>query len=319
MCKFPPLLFGSQSAEGPRKRRKPLAGAAGPPHLHCGMAATARCPPRPPGAPDPDKRGKRKNPRALADCACGCCPAVKGRQGLSALGAPTFNPARRTCTRDWQEPCCAPSAGPGPHFEARGLPTPSGAKCALRAWRTKPSGPPSPRVLGAPRCPRPGLLEVCGGHASPACPGRRGAGTRAARRIEPTPAREAPRLWLCETRPQWCASGNRRWCEPGSTSWHRERGPALLCLPLRLRRRAPPGPRRFPALRGRRASACTSVEDRPDAGPDRRPQLLDRVPAQRSSKRKETGTSLRCRCYSHRLTNRKKPCLHRAECLLIEL
>lgn len=94
------------------------------------------------------------------------------------------------------------------------------------------------------------LLELPvggGGRDSPACPGRRGAGTRAARRTVPTPARAAPQLWLCGTRPQWCASGTRRWCEPGSTSRRREKGPALLCLPLRSGRRAPPGPRRFPA------------------------------------------------------------------------
>lgn len=210
------------------------------------MAATARCPPRPPGAPDPIERGKRRNPRALGVCACGCCPAVKRRRDFSAPSAPASDPARRTCTWDWRGPRGASSAGPGPHFEARGLPTPSEARCALRAWRTKPSGPPSPHVLEASRCPRTGLLEGCGGRASPACPGRRGAGIRAARRTAPKPARAAPQLWLCETRPQWCASGSRRWCEPGSTSWRRERGPAPLCLPLRLGRRAPPGPRCFP-------------------------------------------------------------------------
>lgn len=123
-----------------------------------------------------------------------------------------------------------------------------GALCARGA--PSPPGLPSPRVLEEPRCPRPGLLEGCGGRASPACPGRRGAGTRAARRTAPTPARAAPQLWLCETRPRWCASGSRRWCEPESTSWRRGRGPAPLCLPLRLGRRAPPGSRRFPGGAG---------------------------------------------------------------------
>lgn len=111
----------------------------------------------------------------------------------------------------------------------------------------RPAQPTQPR--GAPlsllRLP-----EGCGGRASPVCPGRRGAGTRAARRTAPTPVRAAPQLWLSETRPQWFASGSRRWCEPGSTSRRREKGPASLCLPLRSGGRAPPGPRRFPGCSG---------------------------------------------------------------------
>lgn len=146
------------------------------------------------------------------------------------------------------------------------MPTPSGARCALRAWRTKPFDPPSPRILEAPRCPRLGLLEGCGGRASPACPGKRGAGIRAARRTVPKPARAAPQLWLCETRPRWCASGSRRWCGPGSTSWRRKRGLAPLCLPLRLGRRAPPCLRRFPvapALRGRARARARNTDQTP--------------------------------------------------------
>lgn len=150
-------------------------------------------------------------------------------------------------------------------LEVRGLHTRRGTRCAPRARRTKPSGLPSPRVLEALRCPRPELPEGCGGRVSPVCPGRRGAGTRAARRTAPTPARAAPQLWLCETRPQWCASGSRRWCEPGSTSWRRERGPAPLCLPLSSGRRAPPGPRRFPGGSGspRPAGECAHKQGRP--------------------------------------------------------
>lgn len=120
-----PLLLESRSAEEPRKRCEPLAGSAllgagtaGPPHPHCGMAASACCPPRPPGAPDPAERGKPGNPGALTGCACGCCLSTKGRRGLRAQGAPASDPAGRTCTRGWRGPRCAPSASPGPALSA---------------------------------------------------------------------------------------------------------------------------------------------------------------------------------------------------------
>lgn len=220
-----------------------------------------------------------------------------------------------------RDPAAPPRRALGLHSEPPGLPTRRGARCSLRARRTKPSGPPSLRVPAAPCSPFPGLPEGCGGHASPACPGRRGAGTRAARRTAPTPARAAPQLWLCETRPQWCASGSRRWCEPESTSWRRERGLARLCLPLRSGRRAPPGPllQRLRLSAGGRRARTQMRETDQMPGPHRRRRLLTRAPA-RSWEGKETGTRRRGRRHrSPRLTNRKKPCLRCTECLLIEL
>lgn len=93
---FPPSYSGAGARKEPLAgSARPGAGAAGPPHLHCGMAATARCSPRPPGAPDPAERGKRRNPRALG----GCRPHWKGQRGLRALGALASDPAGRTCTR----------------------------------------------------------------------------------------------------------------------------------------------------------------------------------------------------------------------------
>lgn len=177
-------------------------------------------------------------------------PAAAARLGKSRRsrrsGRPRLRPHQAHLQLRWPGPRCAPQAGPGPHSEPRGLPIRSGARCALCARYTKPSGPPSPSIP----LPLLGLPKKCVGRALPACPGRRGAGTRAVRRTAPTPVRAVPQLWLSETRPQWCASASRRWCEPGSTSRRREKGPAPLCLPLRSGRRAPPGPRRFPGGSG---------------------------------------------------------------------
>ena len=81
-----PSHLGVGSASEVRKRYEPLAGSARPgagascpPHPHFGMAARARCPPRPPGATDPTKRGKGGTPGTLAGCGCGCCQAWQGR------------------------------------------------------------------------------------------------------------------------------------------------------------------------------------------------------------------------------------------------
>lgn len=164
----------------------------------------------------------------------------------------------------------------------------------------------------APPAARPDPLPRPRG-SSPACPGRTGAGTRAARRTAPTPARAAPRWWLCGKRPRWCASGSRRWCGPGSTSRRGEQGsrPPLSNPALGPPRPARPGsrcfPRKAPVLRARRLGERAGGRGR--TRPTARPLTRQRG--------KEAGSARTAR--SLRLTERNRPYLCRAECLLTEL
>lgn len=162
---------------------------------------------------------------------------------------------------------------------------PLGAQPQARAPHPAPRPDPLPRPRGS----------------SPACPGRIGAGTRAARRTAPTPARAAPRWWLCGKRPRWCASGSRRWCGPGSTSRRGEQGsrpplsnPALG--PPRPARpgsapAASPGRLRFSA-RGASANARADEDgrgqprDRPPGRGGRKPD----PPAPRAASASQRGT-----------------------------
>lgn len=170
-----------------------------------------------------------------------------------------------------------------------------------------PAFPPAGRTAAgpgpascAPPAARPDPLPRPRG-SSPACPGRIGAGTRAARRTAPTPARAAPRWWLCGKRPRWCASGSRRWCGPGSTSRRGEQGsrpplsnPALG--PPRPARpgsapAASPGRLRFSA-RGASANARADEDgrgqprDRPPGRGGRKPD----PPAPRAASASQRGT-----------------------------
>lgn len=162
----------------------------------------------------------------------------------------TFRPARRA----WGEG--GGSRRPelqAPHPAPRQRPIPSTAG-------RSPGHPASSRGAG---CSRPGSPRG----ASPACPGRTGAGTRALHRRAPRPARAAPRWWLCEKRPRWCASGSRRWCGPGSTSRrHGDRGPSPFVWPCARAAaprpaRSPPPPREDPVLCGGDSANAGAGED----------------------------------------------------------
>lgn len=235
------------------------------------MAARALCPPRPLGAPGPAERGKRGT---SASSAYGRCPAKNKRRGICAPDTLTSDPARRTSSSGWQGPTPSHPAGRGPaRCASRGLPTRSGARRQQSAAH-RALGPVRPEE---PSCSGPRLREGRGGRASPACPGKRGAGILAARRTAPTPARAAPQSWLCETRPQWCTFWSHQWCEPGSTSWRLERSRSPLSPPaLGAPRPARPAPlplRLGPSAASGRARAL----DLPDAGPDRRRRLSARA------------------------------------------
>lgn len=175
-------------------------------------------------APISPKRGKEEAPRALAGCGCGCCPATQKSKVLRARAPRPSDPLGAPVVGD--------STAPGPG----------------------PASSPRPRAPAADaRAPPRG--------ASPACLGRTDAGTRAVRRTAPTPARAAPRWWLCAKRPRWCASGSRRWCGPGSTSRHGDRRPALFvwpCARAAAPRPAPaasPGGSASPRMLGERGRA----------------------------------------------------------------
>lgn len=250
------------------------------------MASTVRCPPRPPGAPDPIERGKRGNPRAVAGCACGCCPEEKRDPGSPCSG-------RTPCPRPRQE-----------HLHSRLAGTP-----------LRPLGGPRPawRLAGCPPDVEPDALCARGAPSLPACPAH--ASWRHSAALAPAfpkcavgaphllaPVEEALALGPhVEQRPhpltqlfncgfaRHVLNGARLGAVDGANlDPHLGAGrggrlrfvsPCAQGAVPRPTRAASPA---APALRGRRANARTSEEDRPDAGPDRRPQLLDHAPAQRS-------------------------------------
>lgn len=152
--KFPPLLFGSGEA---RKRGELLAGeaplgagAAGPPHPHCAMASTARCPPRP---PDPIERGKQGNPGALAGCACDCCPAEKEVTPCSKRSCP--RPRRAHLPSRLAGTLVRPLGGPRPALRFAGCP-PDVEPGALRARAAHQAfGPAQPTRPGGAPLPSP--------------------------------------------------------------------------------------------------------------------------------------------------------------------
>lgn len=136
-----------------RKRYEPLAGSARPgagascpPHPHFGMAARARCPPRPPGATDPTKRGKGGTPGGLClRLLTGLARAV----GLGARGAPASDPAERTCNSSGRAPAAPHRRAQGRTLSLAGCPSEvePDALCA----RGTPSPPARPAQ--ASRCP----------------------------------------------------------------------------------------------------------------------------------------------------------------------
>lgn len=301
------------------------AGSGGrrPSPPHRGMASAARCPPRPPGAPDPIERGK---PGALAGCACACCPAKKERQGLCALRAPAYGLAGGTYTRGWRGPRGAPPRRAQARTEIRGLPTRRGARCALRARHPTPSACPAHAPWRRPAALVPSFPRDAGGASHLFAPVEEALALGPHVEQRPHPLAQLLNCGFA----RHVLNGARLGAVDGANldpHLGAGRGGRLFFVCPCAQDTAPRPARAAspvaPALRGRRARARTSEENRPDAGPDRQPQLLDRAPAQRSTGGKETGTSRRRRCCrrrcSPRLTNRKKPCLRGAECLLIEL